>query len=878
MISSLKLRHWKSHEKTELSFGAGTNLIVGAMGSGKTSLMDAICFALYGTFPALRSRKITLDEVVMLRPRKYDSAEVELRFQAGGKTFTVSRVVRKGATEAFLRDSDSRLIEGPQSQRVTEAVEDLLKVDYELFTRSIYAEQNRIDYFIALGKGERKKQIDELLGIDKFETARATAGAVANKLKSLKAQSQGLLQGMDFEGMRKEKELLEGELGSLQSRAAAASEELALAQEKAGKQKKLVAQLEESEARASQLEKRKAAAEASLSELSAELERKKRFFGRKVTRAELEGKNALERELEGLRNARAEAAELDKKLERLRGEKEAVESQLKEFSSLKSYSLEGAREQAQKLSREVEAKRAEARRLSEAIASLKADGASAARDAAEAREKGGQLRVLVSAFQEKLSALGGLNAVREKQVRSEERLAGVRRELEEALVSVEVASTALSSLKAGTGECPVCGSPLSDEKVVSLKREKEGARAAAVEKARRLQEERALLEGELAELKQVLADAAAFEEKKVELAVLEERVKALEAKARKAADEAAQLAEAANALNAEIASLEESLSRARAEKDKLELKERLSAQLSRLTAEEQRLQALAAACAKRFSEQKILETEKKIEELRAAEEFFRVEDAVAEARKRLEDATRELSVLGFEAAQLASARQVLSSLEAQASVLRAESRSLAELLKEKRKRLDSVQSRLSLLEQRRNEIALLSSLVEELSCFQEALVQTQAELRQELVAAVNEAMSSLWRSLYPYGDYSSLMLECSEDDYSLKLQASSGEWVGIEEASGGEKSCASLALRVAFAMVLTPNLSWLVLDEPTHNLDSQAVSLLVSVLHDEIPKIVQQTFIITHDEALKEGASAKVYRVERDKERGDASVVEELFV
>ncbi|MEW5956049.1 MAG: hypothetical protein AB1626_05965, partial [Candidatus Micrarchaeota archaeon] len=140
------------------------------------------------------------------------------------------------------------------------------------------------------------------------------------------------------------------------------------------------------------------------------------------------------------------------------------------------------------------------------------------------------------------------------------------------------------------------------------------------------------------------------------------------------------------------------------------------------------------------------------------------------------------------------------------------------------------------------------------------------------------AMASLWSSIYPYADYTSVRLRSGEDDYALELRALDGAWVSIEEASGGEKSCAALAMRVAFAMVLTPNLSWLVLDEPTHNLDREAVSLLCRALHEEIPKIVEQTFIITHDEALKEGASAKVYFVERDKQRGDKSAVQEVSV
>jgi len=94
--------------------------------------------------------------------------------------------------------------------------------------------------------------------------------------------------------------------------------------------------------------------------------------------------------------------------------------------------------------------------------------------------------------------------------------------------------------------------------------------------------------------------------------------------------------------------------------------------------------------------------------------------------------------------------------------------------------------------------------------------------------------------------------------------------------SGGERSAVALTLRVAVSLVLAQNLSWLILDEPTHNLDAEAVQLLSGALAEELPQLFEQVFIITHDEALKEGASGKIYRIVRDKDAGDKSVVEEL--
>ena len=64
MIESIELRNFRSHGSTSLRFGPGTNVIVGVMGSGKSSAMDGLCFGLYGTFPALKSRRIQLSGIV----------------------------------------------------------------------------------------------------------------------------------------------------------------------------------------------------------------------------------------------------------------------------------------------------------------------------------------------------------------------------------------------------------------------------------------------------------------------------------------------------------------------------------------------------------------------------------------------------------------------------------------------------------------------------------------------------------------------------------------------------------------------------------------------------------------------------------------------
>ncbi len=65
----------------------------------------------------------------------------------------------------------------------------------------------------------------------------------------------------------------------------------------------------------------------------------------------------------------------------------------------------------------------------------------------------------------------------------------------------------------------------------------------------------------------------------------------------------------------------------------------------------------------------------------------------------------------------------------------------------------------------------------------------------------------------------------------------------------------------------------LVLDEPTANLDIQAIEILANVLRERITKLVEQCFLITHDEKLKEAVSGFCYDFNRDKSKDEATNV-----
>ena len=199
------------------------------------------------------------------------------------------------------------------------------------------------------------------------------------------------------------------------------------------------------------------------------------------------------------------------------------------------------------------------------------------------------------------------------------------------------------------------------------------------------------------------------------------------------------------------------------------------------------------------------------------------------------------------------------------SEMKLNKRYLADKIQQKKEKEDQY----AMVNRIKEEISKKKKVSENLEKFSDAIIEAQTQLRNRLVESINRVMGDIWPELYPYKDYSDIMLDAVEDDYILKVNTMIRDkmsWEDVELiASGGERSTACLAMRIAFSLVLAPNIKWLILDEPTHNLDQQAVHKMVDIFGETLPKIIDQVFIITHEDMLKEVNGSNVYVLNRDK-------------
>ncbi len=207
MIKRVTIENWKSHLRTQLDFAKGTNVLVGISGSGKSSVMDAICFSLFGSFPTASSRTLKLEEVIMSKPLEKTHSRTITEFSYNNKNYVVERTInKKGLNEGKLFE-ESRLIAGPKPSEVNKRIEEIIEVNYELFSRAVYSEQNQVDFFLKLNDAQRKEKLDELLMLKKYEQVRSSAVSLQNRLKKEAEMKKNWLKEQEKKNL--EQELLE---------------------------------------------------------------------------------------------------------------------------------------------------------------------------------------------------------------------------------------------------------------------------------------------------------------------------------------------------------------------------------------------------------------------------------------------------------------------------------------------------------------------------------------------------------------------------------------------------------------------------------------------------------------------------------------------
>jgi DNA repair protein SbcC/Rad50 len=154
--------------------GADLFALVGPTGAGKTSVIDAVTFALYGSIPRLDDRRA----VAPVISQNLNEARVRLDFTVDGEAYTAARVVRRTKTAASTKEA--RLERGGEvlagaADEVTAAVAELLGLSFEHFTTCVSLPQGQFARFLHDKPASRQDLLVRLLGLGLYERVAAVA-------------------------------------------------------------------------------------------------------------------------------------------------------------------------------------------------------------------------------------------------------------------------------------------------------------------------------------------------------------------------------------------------------------------------------------------------------------------------------------------------------------------------------------------------------------------------------------------------------------------------------------------------------------------------------------------------------------------------------
>src|SRR3970040_359560 len=171
MITSIELGDFLSHSETKLEFGNGVTVFVGKNGAGKSSIIDAITFSLFGQHTRKSNKGLI--------KRGTNHAFAKVTFNVNGKQYRAERKIdtKGGLVAKFSENVNGNWIQIAAGERkqfgesMTSEVEKKIGLDFEKLKIASIVQQGELNTIIKAKPKEFKELLNAIIGIDKLDVA-----------------------------------------------------------------------------------------------------------------------------------------------------------------------------------------------------------------------------------------------------------------------------------------------------------------------------------------------------------------------------------------------------------------------------------------------------------------------------------------------------------------------------------------------------------------------------------------------------------------------------------------------------------------------------------------------------------------------------------
>ncbi len=807
--------------------------LVGANGHGKSAILDAITWAVWGK---ARSRRD--DELIHLGQTEMD---VELVFALGDARYRVLR--KRDASGRGRSELDFQVASdggwnsiAESSLRATQAkIIRVLRMDYDTFVHSAFLRQGQADAFTTKTPAERKQVLANILGLSAYDELEEAAKERARQADRRAAELAASLRDIERELAREPE--YRAELAQVQAEVSRLHEAMRTAEGDLHDLRARLQTLEHQQARLLELERRLARSQREVQELVARLRTQEQRL--EQYEASLAGREAVEEGFRSLIQARSEEATWG--------------DRLRESARLQQ-AIQGMEQEIYQARRELDQQRG---RLAERMRSLEAQAASA-----------GEHQHSLQEIHERLDHLAEQAALREALLAEAQAAAEETASLQATNQSLRAEMHDIQENIAGleaTAEpqCPLCRQPLSLEHRAQVLAQLQVEGTVRGEQYRLNQTRRQEL---AARAEQLQADRAALDRQLAEQPALQRREAQLEAAVR----EAFQADEALVGCRAELAAVEARLA---AGEDAPEARARyadLQAEMSAVGYDAQahdavrsRLQELAPY---EVAHQQLQVALERIDDVRQSLADLRQQHARWEEHLQAEEEQRQ---------SLQQDLTQLPALQAQVTAQTAELESTQELLARARQELGAAQQKLDycgyLVEEQRRRQTEHTAALEQKAIYDELRLAfgkrgIQAMIIEAAIPEIEDEANRLLARMTDGRMHVRLesQRETQKGDLVETLDIVIADELGTrpyENYSGGEQYRINFALRIALSTLLArragARLQTLVIDEGFGSQDAQGrdrlVEAITSIQHD-----FEQILVITHIDELRDAFPVRI--------------------
>jgi exonuclease SbcC len=468
-------------EEQELDFsGLHLACLTGENGHGKSALLDAITWALWGKARAHRDDElITLDNSI-------DEMWVDFEFGLSGQRYRVWRQrSKRGRGQSDLHfyiakdEGEWELLDDGGLMERQKQITRTLRMEYDTFVNSAFVLQGKADSFTVKTPGERKQILADILGLNEYDLYESRAKEQIQARRERSARLQGELDNIDRELAHRSE--YEARLSAARAAVAEALETVRQAESAQAEARQVVAEMRGQSAQLAALKGRMARSQQDLIDLRSGLSAAQTRLGGFA--AILARRSEIEVGWEALEAARSRDAVLN--------------------ASLRQHSL--LQEKSSHIQREIDQARAEleseARRLADRRDELERKMNAAAQQAALLEEA-----QTILALMEIQQGRRDVIAIEIREI--SERTAALRVEMDRLKAEGQAVRDKMEMMgTAETAACPLCGQSLTtdhrDAMLVDLESERGALLArfqAAQDESRAFAEGRKALEAEDADL------------------------------------------------------------------------------------------------------------------------------------------------------------------------------------------------------------------------------------------------------------------------------------------------------------------------------------------------------------------------------------------